>query len=243
MADKSPQAFRTIREVADWLGIEAHVLRFWESKFSQVKPVKRAGGRRYYRPSDMRLIGGIKVLLHDQGLTIRGVQKKIREEGVAEIAALSPPLEEELDLQASNTLDSVPAEATEAQAAPVSGFMDIDALAGEAEEAGETDEAKDQAEAAEISEPEPEPEPQPEPELQPDPEPEPEAAAPSESTATPAVAAPAPQDAAPTTPLSEIRVLLHRAVPLSPSQKAELGPIVARLELLAERLRTGHRAE
>ncbi|WP_370270043.1 MerR family transcriptional regulator, partial [Nioella sp.] len=79
MADKKPQAFRTIREVADWLGVEAHVLRFWESKFSQIKPVKRAGGRRYYRPADMALIGGIKVLLHDQGLTIRGVQKIIRE--------------------------------------------------------------------------------------------------------------------------------------------------------------------
>ena len=96
MADKSPQAFRTIREVADWLGVEAHVLRFWESKFSQIKPVKRAGGRRYYRPADMRLIGGIKVLLHDQGMTTRGVQKILREEGVPHVSALSLPLEEEL---------------------------------------------------------------------------------------------------------------------------------------------------
>jgi DNA-binding transcriptional MerR regulator len=90
---KSSQAFRTIREVADWLGVAAHVLRFWESKFPQIKPVKRAGGRRYYRPADMELVGGIKVLLHDRGLTIRGVQKMIREEGVAAIAALSPPVE------------------------------------------------------------------------------------------------------------------------------------------------------
>jgi DNA-binding transcriptional MerR regulator len=90
---KSPDAFRTIREVADWLGVAAHVLRFWESKFTQIKPVKRAGGRRYYRPADMELVGGIKVLLHDRGMTVRGVQRMLREEGVATVAALSPPLD------------------------------------------------------------------------------------------------------------------------------------------------------
>jgi len=89
---KSSQAFRTIREVAEWLDVAAHVLRFWESKFPQIKPVKRAGGRRYYRPSDMELVGGIKVLLHDRGLTIRGVQRLIRDEGLASVMALSPPL-------------------------------------------------------------------------------------------------------------------------------------------------------
>ena len=68
-----------------------HVLRFWESRFSQVKPVKRAGGRRYYRPADMALLGGIKKLLHEDGLTIRGVQKLLREQGVKHVAALSPP--------------------------------------------------------------------------------------------------------------------------------------------------------
>ena len=78
---KSPDAFRTISEVADWLGVQAHVLRFWESKFSQVKPIKRAGGRRYYRPNDMLLLGGIKRLLHEDGLTIKGVQKMLREKG------------------------------------------------------------------------------------------------------------------------------------------------------------------
>lgn len=91
---KSPDAFRTISEVADWLGVQAHVLRFWESKFTQIKPVKRAGGRRYYRPADMQLLSGIKTLLHDQGVTIKGVQKLLREQGVAEIAALSQPLED-----------------------------------------------------------------------------------------------------------------------------------------------------
>lgn len=97
---KSPDAFRTISEVADWLGIQAHVLRFWESKFSQVKPVKRAGGRRYYRPGDMQLLGGIKKLLHDDGLTIKGVQKILREHGVAYVVNLSQPLEDGVEVLA-----------------------------------------------------------------------------------------------------------------------------------------------
>ena len=101
---KSAQAFRTIREVADWLGVAAHVLRFWESKFTQIKPVKRAGGRRYYRPEDMALVGGIKVLLHERGLTIRGVQKMIAQDGVAAVAALSPPVDE-ADAQGGLLLD------------------------------------------------------------------------------------------------------------------------------------------
>ncbi|MCG7521181.1 MerR family transcriptional regulator [Ruegeria sp. Ofav3-42] len=91
---KSPDAFRTISEVADWLGVQAHVLRFWESRFSQVKPVKRAGGRRYYRPNDMRLLGGIKKLLHEDGITIKGVQRILREQGVAYVSSLSPSLDE-----------------------------------------------------------------------------------------------------------------------------------------------------
>ena len=88
--DKSPEAFRTISEVSDWLNTPAHVLRFWESRFTQLKPVKRAGGRRYYRPGDMALLGGIKKLLHDDGLTIRGVQKILREQGVRYVAAQGP---------------------------------------------------------------------------------------------------------------------------------------------------------
>ncbi|MEL7397313.1 MAG: MerR family transcriptional regulator [Pseudomonadota bacterium] len=86
---KSADAFRTISEVAEWLDTPAHVLRFWESKFSQVKPVKRAGGRRYYRPQDMMLLGGIKKLLHDDGMTIKSVQKLLRQEGVKHVAAFS----------------------------------------------------------------------------------------------------------------------------------------------------------
>ncbi len=90
---KSPDAFRTISEVAEWLDTPAHVLRFWESKFSQVKPLKRAGGRRYYRPSDMLLLGGIKQLLHNDGLTIKGAQKVLSDKGIKVVSALSQPLE------------------------------------------------------------------------------------------------------------------------------------------------------
>lgn len=86
---KSADAFRTISEVADVLDTPAHVLRFWESRFSQIKPVKRAGGRRYYRPADVALLGGIKKLLHEEGLTIRGVQKMLREHGVRHVAAFA----------------------------------------------------------------------------------------------------------------------------------------------------------
>ncbi|WP_241557866.1 MerR family transcriptional regulator [Falsirhodobacter deserti] len=86
--EKSAEAFRTISEVADILQTPAHVLRFWESRFPQIKPVKRAGGRRYYRPSDVALLTGIRRLLHDDGMTIRGVQKILREQGVRRVAEM-----------------------------------------------------------------------------------------------------------------------------------------------------------
>ena len=81
MAIKSPEAFRTIREVSKDLSLPQHVLRFWETKFAQIKPIKRGGGRRYYRPEDVDLLKGIKNLLYNDGYTIRGVQKVIRENG------------------------------------------------------------------------------------------------------------------------------------------------------------------
>lgn len=84
---KSPSAFRTISEVSEVLGIPAHVLRFWESKFTQIKPVKRGGGRRYYRPEDVGMIRAIQNLLHEQGMTIKGAQKILRERGVKAIVA------------------------------------------------------------------------------------------------------------------------------------------------------------
>lgn len=86
---KSPDAFRTISEVAAQLDTPAHVLRFWESKFPQIKPVKRAGGRRYYRPDDIALLGGIKVLLHEKGMTIKGVLNLLKERGVRHVATQS----------------------------------------------------------------------------------------------------------------------------------------------------------
>lgn len=85
---KSPQAFRTISEVAETLDVPPHVLRFWETRFAQVKPVKRGGGRRYYRPEDVRLLRGIRGLLYDDGMTIKGVQKILRERGVRHVIGL-----------------------------------------------------------------------------------------------------------------------------------------------------------
>ncbi|MGS1093437.1 MerR family transcriptional regulator [Aquamicrobium terrae] len=79
--EKSPDAFRTISEVAEELDLPQHVLRFWETRFTQIKPMKRGGGRRYYRPQDVELIKGIRHMLYDQGYTIKGVQKLLRENG------------------------------------------------------------------------------------------------------------------------------------------------------------------
>jgi DNA-binding transcriptional MerR regulator len=83
---KSPEAFRTISEVASDLDVPQHVLRFWESRFAQVRPTKRAGGRRYYRPEDVDLLRGIRALLYSEGYTIKGVQKLLREHGLRYVA-------------------------------------------------------------------------------------------------------------------------------------------------------------
>jgi DNA-binding transcriptional MerR regulator len=88
MVQKSPDAFRTISEVASTLDLPAHVLRFWESRFSQIRPIKRGGGRRYYRPQDVNLLRGIRDLLHSDGESIKSVQKILREQGVRHVAAL-----------------------------------------------------------------------------------------------------------------------------------------------------------
>jgi DNA-binding transcriptional MerR regulator len=86
--DKSPDAFRTISEVAEQLDLPQHVLRFWETRFVQIKPLKRGGGRRYYRPQDVDLIKGIRHMLYDQGYTIKGVQKLLRDNGVQFVIAI-----------------------------------------------------------------------------------------------------------------------------------------------------------
>jgi DNA-binding transcriptional MerR regulator len=90
--EKSADAFRTISEVATELDVPQHVLRFWEGKFPQVKPLKRAGGRRYYRPQDVDLLRAIKRLLYAEGFTIRGVQRILKEKGVRAVCATSREL-------------------------------------------------------------------------------------------------------------------------------------------------------
>ena len=87
--DKAPDAFRTISEVADDLDIPQHVLRFWETRFSQIKPMKRSGGRRYYRPDDVDLLKGIRRLLYGEGYTIRGVQRILKEHGIGSVQRLA----------------------------------------------------------------------------------------------------------------------------------------------------------
>ena len=88
MSSKSPEAFRTISEVSKDLSLPQHVLRFWETKFVQIKPIKRGGGRRYYRPEDVKLLKGIKSLLYNDGYTIRGVQKVIKENGTKKLLTI-----------------------------------------------------------------------------------------------------------------------------------------------------------
>jgi DNA-binding transcriptional MerR regulator len=103
--DKAPDAFRTISEVADDLDVPQHVLRFWETRFAQIKPMKRSGGRRYYRPEDVNLLRGIRHLLYGQGYTIRGVQRILREQGIktvqnwqsGAISPMTPTREDEID--------------------------------------------------------------------------------------------------------------------------------------------------
>ena len=101
--EKAPDAFRTISEVADEINVPQHVLRFWESRFTQIRPMKRGGGRRYYRPDDVDLLRGVRHLLYGEGYTIRGVQRILREQGAAFVqnvwraGAEPPPPESEED--------------------------------------------------------------------------------------------------------------------------------------------------
>src|SRR5215469_51520 len=96
---KSPEAFLTISEASVELDVPQHVLRFWESRFAQVKPIKRAGGRRYYRPEDVDLLRGIRALLYSDGFTIRGVQKILRDKGLRHVAQVGRALHgEDLEL-------------------------------------------------------------------------------------------------------------------------------------------------
>lgn len=105
---KAVEAFRTISEVADDLGIHKHVLRFWEVKFSQIRPMKRGGGRRYYRPEDMELLRGIRRLLHKDGYTIKGVQKILREQGVEAVKERARDEGEPAEAVAAPTASAAP---------------------------------------------------------------------------------------------------------------------------------------
>jgi len=114
--DKAPGAFRTISEVADEIDVPQHVLRFWESRFAQIRPMKRGGGRRFYRPEDVDLLRGVRHLLYGEGYTIRGVQRILREQGPAFVqdvwraGAEPPPPQSEDDIEAEETASAATGE-------------------------------------------------------------------------------------------------------------------------------------
>jgi len=122
--DKSADAFRTISEAAEELDVPQHVLRFWETRFSQIRPMKRGGGRRYYRPEDMDLLRAIRSLLYGEGYTIRGVQRLLKERGVRAVIALP----------GSGGPSTLPAEQ---QASPEAAAGEADAHEADAHEAAE----------------------------------------------------------------------------------------------------------
>ena len=95
MSEKAPEAFRTISEVAEVLDIPQHVLRFWETRFNQIKPMKRGGGRRYYRPEDVDLLRGIRHLLYGEGYTIKGVQRILKDQGIRHVVSAWQEAEEQ----------------------------------------------------------------------------------------------------------------------------------------------------
>ena len=129
--DKAPDAFRTISEVADDLDIPQHVLRFWETRFTQIKPMKRSGGRRYYRPDDVDLLRGIRRLLYGEGYTIRGVQRILKEHGIKSVQGL---------IDGSSPAPSFPAADQAALRGPPDDDDEPDVDAGDDEEDDEIDE-------------------------------------------------------------------------------------------------------
>ncbi len=134
---KSPDAFRTISEVADDLDLPQHVLRFWETRFNQIKPMKRGGGRRYYRPDDVELLKVIKSYLYDEGYTIRGVQRLLKEQGAKKVELEAPEEIPEMVLGSTSNAPSNPDQIAAKEAVkvtdyssapsvtkPISGFID-----------------------------------------------------------------------------------------------------------------------
>ena len=126
--DKSPEAFRTISEVAEEMDLPQHVLRFWETRFPQIKPLKRGGGRRYYRPDDVDLLRAIKQLLYGEGYTIKGVQKLLREQGAALVARGLVGREGAEATKAAAAVDTPAAARPAADAGPAAQRGDLAAL-------------------------------------------------------------------------------------------------------------------
>ncbi|HLH95345.1 MAG TPA: MerR family transcriptional regulator [Xanthobacteraceae bacterium] len=122
--EKAPDAFRTISEVAQDLDVPQHVLRFWESRFRDIKPMKRGGGRRYYRPDDVHLLRGIRHLLYGEGYTIKGVQRILREQGVKFVQTVWQPGAPQLKPQAPEEDADVVAEEADRGAAPVAEVVE-----------------------------------------------------------------------------------------------------------------------
>lgn len=131
--DKSPDAFRTISEAAEELDLPQHVLRFWETRFATIKPLKRGGGRRYYRPEDVMLLRGIRHLLYDQGFTIKGVQRILKDQGPRYVIAVGEGkgLDEILPMieQAEQAADEAELEEAVMMASPQLTAEDRDRLA------------------------------------------------------------------------------------------------------------------
>jgi DNA-binding transcriptional MerR regulator len=121
---KGPDAFRTISEAADELHVPQHVLRFWETKFSFIKPMKRAGGRRFYRPTDIAVLKGVRRLLHDEGYTIKGVQKLQREQGLKRLVAAG----EGVAVSAPAAEKPAPAPATPDKAGLLEALQDLESI-------------------------------------------------------------------------------------------------------------------
>ena len=138
--DKSPEAFRTISEAADELDLPQHVLRFWETRFANIKPLKRGGGRRYYRPEDVLLLKGIRHLLYDQGFTIKGVQRILKDQGVRYVVAIGEgrPIEPLPKGGEGEAEDEIAAPAPSGRRGPVAGLPEPDApIEMDAEDAAE----------------------------------------------------------------------------------------------------------
>lgn len=126
---KSPDAFRTISEVAEDLDIPQHVLRFWETRFTQIKPLKRGGGRRYYRPDDVALLKGIRRLLYGEGYTIKGLQRILKEQGPRHVQAIGRGAPIGASVQAAPVMAAQPRMAEAAQ--PSYGELPLDVADGE----------------------------------------------------------------------------------------------------------------